>query len=296
MGDGRVLFKLGVIADAQYGDKDTKGHRDYRGSLAKLEQATAAIGRVEGICGVLHLGDLIEGHGSGERAQTREQQHAASAHDLQQIMAVLHAQPAAGPRPVWNVVGNHDHSLPRSELHAAFDPDRRSNPVHPAALYYDCELAEGWRLVVLDTTAVSTANGFRWPPAGPTGAELLEAADRYLAVHEGEDNAVDWNGGVGAAQLAWLAGVLARCAAAGERAVVCGHAPLLPEASDAWHVAWDWEEVVAVLDAQSGVVALYLSGHDHRGGYARSAAGVPHVTVAGMVEAPSGSNAYAVRE
>jgi hypothetical protein len=41
-------------------------------------------------------------------------------------------------------------------------------------------------------------------------------------------------------------------------------------------------------------VEAYFCGHDHRGGYVQSSGGVHHITVAGMVQAPLHSNAYAV--
>eukprot|EP01051_Picozoa_sp_SAG22_P016231 SAG22_NODE_2255_length_2781_cov_2.237882_3_plen_356_part_00 len=308
------IFRLGVIADAQYADKDQgTGRRDYRGSLKRLEQATASMGSeyggsAPGLCALLHLGDLIDGYGKGGQpgpAGAADQPEAASRRDLELVLARLRlpgGHRGAAAAPTYHAVGNHDHSLARPELHGRLlqgEPAaaaRVSKSVgHRSAFYFDAALAPGWRLVVIDTTAVSTANGFRWPPADEAGHGLLADADRYLAEHAGEPNALEWNGGLGAGQLEWLARVLGACAAAGERAIVAGHAPLLPAASDEVHVTWAWQEVVAVLDRFAATVAVCLNGHDHRGGFARSAAGgVPHVTVAGMVEAPPGSNAFCV--
>ena len=47
-----------------------------------------------------------------------------------------------------------------------------------------------------------------------------------------------------------------------------------------------------MLEASPATFA-YLAGHDHAGGYA-TAGGVHYLTLHGMVEAPPGSNAYAI--
>ena len=56
--------------------------------------------------------------------------------------------------------------------------------------------------------------------------------------------------------------------------------------------AWNWREIQEVLTSSHNVV-LHLSGHDHMGGY-RSHADVHFLTVEAMLEAPTGSNAYAL--
>jgi hypothetical protein len=42
----------------------------------------------------------------------------------------------------------------------------------------------------------------------------------------------------------------------------------------------NWSRVTRVDTPQQ--VAVYLAGHDHGGGFACTAAGVPHITVAGI--------------
>ena len=66
--------------------------------------------------------------------------------------------------------------------------------------------------------------------------------------------------------------------------VVLGHLPILLEASGPYYLLWDHAEVLELIESNSVVVA-YLAGHDHAGGYALRA-GVHHLTLPGMLEAP----------
>ena len=178
--------------------------------------------------------------------------------------------------PLRHVIGNHCLDVSRDDLEQrlAIEP------------FYTFDAGD-WRVIVLDTFQVSVLG----VPADHPGAVAAEA---WLAAHpQGQFlNATRWNGAVGQAQRSWLAAELAAAEEAGERALVLGHGPLLPAASTDHHVAWDHAEVRAVLEASPATFA-YFCGHDHAGGYATSG-GVHHLTVHGMLEAPPGSNAYAI--
>jgi manganese-dependent ADP-ribose/CDP-alcohol diphosphatase len=76
--------------------------------------------------------------------------------------------------------------------------------------------------------------------------------------------------------------------------VVLGHLPILLQASGPYYLLWDHAQVLELLEASPSVIA-YLAGHDHSGGYAEQA-GIQHLTLPGMLEAPEGTNAYAVVE
>ena len=193
---------------------------------------------------------------------------------------------------------------------------------------YSVPLHPGWRLVALDTTEMS---GHAQDSGDSARAR---AAREYLAAYpltegEGSENPQmsPWNGGPGAEQVAWLRGELQRAAESGERVVVAGHHQVGPGRSvRRTHAAWNWREVSEVVTAgklKGGVevdapdasgpapppssspsssspsssskspAVLYLAGHDHTGGYER-AGGVHFLTLEAIVEAPPGSNAFAV--
>lgn len=94
------------------------------------------------LAALLHLGDMIDGYpGHPDGA-------ALSRRDLGLVLAELGRVEAAGPR-VFHTLGNHDLAVPRAELAAALQLPEGSSG------YYAAPLAEGWRLVVLDTTDIS---------------------------------------------------------------------------------------------------------------------------------------------
>ncbi len=80
-------------------------------------------------------------------------------------------------------------------------------------------------------------------------------------------------------QLEWLKKTLASAAAAGEKAIVFCHFPVLPAGNLTLRNA---AEVIAALDS-SKCVAAYICGHAHSGNYVQ-AGGIHYLTVKGMVE------------
>jgi hypothetical protein len=54
-------FELGLIADAQYGDKPAKNGRTYRESLSRLAAAVEHLNELPTLKAVIHLGDVIDG-------------------------------------------------------------------------------------------------------------------------------------------------------------------------------------------------------------------------------------------
>jgi manganese-dependent ADP-ribose/CDP-alcohol diphosphatase len=160
--------------------------------------------------------------------------------------------------PVWqslstrtyNVAGNHDFVAPRRYGYYEF-----TRP--------------GWRFLVLDGMDVSVAS-----PEGSSMLQRLKTA--------GAANAQEWNGGIGATQLAWLRDRLAKAKAAHQRVIAFCHFPVFTESSTPAHLLWNHETVLQVLEA-SPAVAAWFNGHDHNGGYALHNE-VHFVTFPGLVE------------
>lgn len=197
----------------------------------------------------------------------------------------------------------------------------------PPPACYSVPLRRGWRLVALDTTEMS---GHAQDPPGSSRAD--EAAAYLLKrplIKGGEEGGGSlgledpqmspWNGGPGARQVEWLRRELAAAASRGEKCVVAGHHQVGPgKAVRRTHAAWNWREVAEVVSggrivdgvevkgedeegegeknaskSSSAAAVLYLAGHDHEGGYTK-AGGVHFLTLEAIVEAPKGSNAFAV--
>lgn len=255
---------VALIADVQYADKPTAGARHYRLTLEHLEACVEDLSSGEPLAFAIQFGDLIDG---------READPALALSDLDRVLARL----GKLDMDVLHVVGNHCLEVPRAQLEQRLGLTESSS--------YSRSL-HAWRFIVLDTMRVSVLG------LEPSDPRLAAASERLAALKAAKHpNATSWNGGVGAPQRDWLAGELAAAVAAGERAIVIGHHPLLAAASSEHHLAWDHEQVRQVL-AASPASFVYISGHCHAGGFA-SDAGIHHLTLKGMVEAPEGSNTYA---
>ena len=258
------LFRFGLLADVQYADKPDAGARHYRLALEHLDECVADLSGRD-LAFMAQLGDLIDGRG----------EPGGSRIDLEQVLSRMESIGV----PLVHVVGNHCLEVPRAELlpRLGLESGRQSFA------------RDGWRFLVLDSLELSVCG----VPADDPRA--IEAED-WLQEHadSGQLNVQRWNGGVGADQRAWLKAELAAAEAAGERVVVFGHLPILLEASGPYYLLWDHAAVLELLQSTPAVVA-YLAGHDHAGGYAQQA-GIHHLTLPGMLDAPEGTNAYAVVE
>jgi hypothetical protein len=109
-------------------------------------------------------------------------------------------------------------------------------------------------------------------------------------VDQGAINAKVWNGGMGAAQMTWLDGVLEQADAENEQVVLFSHFPVYPKDP---HNLWNHEALRAVLRAHPSVVA-YINGHNHAGNYGMED-GIHYLTLHAIVETPN-TSAFGVVE
>lgn len=218
---------------------------------------------------VMHLGDIIDGvteFGFLSRERTFS--------DLKRVMSVLsHLN-----RPLLHVLGNHCVLIERERLLTTLKMEKPG--------YYFRNLSPLWRVIVIDTVDVSLQRDEAHPH--------FREAHTYLQTHADEAHAKHWNGGLGAKQMRWLSQTLARTADDGRFAVVCGHIPMVEEASESAGVMYDHVAVQKLIGAH-GCVKAYFSGHHHAGGYAYKD-GIHHVTFEGVIDADAAEGAFAVAE
>ncbi|KAK9848481.1 hypothetical protein WJX84_012363 [Apatococcus fuscideae] len=272
-----MTLTVGLLADIQYADlenSNTEGRcQRYRESPGKLQQAVNSFIALDPqLACVLTLGDIING------------QHETQERDIQDLNLVLHLlQPlAARQLPVHNTFGNHCLSLPREYM-----LKRLGMP----ASFYAVDLAPGWRLLVLDTTEMSGHSG------KSKDAHESKEAQAYWEAHplsEAEPHMQSWNGGIGAQQMRWLHHKLQEADRQRMRVICTCHHQIGPGAARATHMAWNFKDIMDVV-LQSSCVTLVLSGHDHIGGYA-CIQGKHFVTLEALLEAPTGSSAFAIME
>lgn len=252
------VVSFAVVADIQYADKPAQGKRAYRESKAKLAALVSEINQHD-VDFVIQLGDLID----------------EGVDSLDAILPVFRRLRARQ----YHVLGNHDLSGGRALVLERLGMEKP---------YYDFSL-RGWRFVALDGMDVSVDGG--WPAGSPNQA----TGERILAHLKARStpNAVSWSGAIGEAQRRWLQRTLETAERMGEHVIVFCHFPVLAASSTPVHLLWNHEEVLSILSS-SPVVAAYMNGHDHRGGYAEG--GSTHfITLPGVVESGEKS-AYAVVE
>ena len=259
-----IILQFGALADVQYCNcpytPDEGPDYDFRASLPKLGRAIHALNAAydEGsLAFSIHLGDLVD-------------------RDPASFGPVL-AEWAAFTHPAFHVPGNHD-------IGAFGDYDRAvmalgiESPTGRGYYAFAVERAPGWRFLVLDGNDASLSVG-RQSEEYARGEMLFE-----LVQARGEATS-RWNGGVSAAQMAWMEDELREAQAAGERVVVFSHFPL--SGVDGFNL-WNGEAVLAVMERYEHV-AGFFGGHLH---YPYSVSGsetsraVPQVGVPSLLGPP----------
>ncbi|MEY4940182.1 MAG: hypothetical protein RIQ93_1917 [Verrucomicrobiota bacterium] len=256
-GASAPAFTMGLAADAQYADVEPKGTRFYRLGHPRLGAALEHFNS-RGVAFSVHLGDLID----------REWK---SFDDMLPVLATSRAR-------CHQLLGNHDFEV-LDEYKSRVPQRLGMNGRHQ---FFD---HQAFRFVVLDTNDVSTY-GRR------AGSAEYAAAEQELARLQAAKvrNAKAWNGGIGAAQLAWFDRACREARSAGRKVIVFAHHPVFPEND---HNLWNAGDVLALIDRHPHVVA-WFNGHNHAGGFGERD-GVPFVTLRGMVETAN-TSAYATAQ
>ncbi|MEA9393438.1 metallophosphoesterase [Acerihabitans sp. TG2] len=242
-----VRVRFGLLADPQYADVDPDpSHvRYYRHSLEKLAQVIDELNQ-QPLDFVVTLGDLVD------------RQWSSYADILPLYRRLKH--------PHLTVMGNHDaDTLSR---HLASQRPALALPKH----YFHFSFA-GYCFIAIDGNDLSLYCN------QANGDEQLRAQHMLGQLQaQGAIQAQPWNGGLGEAQLDWLAQTLQTAAQRHEQIIVFGHYPLAPEDR---HNLWNHQAVVALLVKYRA--RAYFAGHQHAGGYQRID-GTDFITLKGLVD------------
>lgn len=237
--------KIGVFADCQYVDSDTKGVRYYRNSLEKLDDCISAFNKNKELEFVVGLGDLID-------------------EDIRSFKAVNKVL-SNSVHNVYHVTGNHDFSVNPEDLEKVLPA------LNMKKGYYTFQ-KEGWQFIFLNGNEITfNSNNEKTVKLAEQTVQELKAKNL--------PNAHTWNGGLGDKQIQWLQKQLDKAEQKDRKVVLFCHYPLLPFED---HVLWDGKEVLKALKKYNCVKA-WINGHNHAGGYA-SEGGIHFVTMKGMVD------------
>lgn len=237
-------IQLGVFADCQYCDCDTKGTRFYRNSLQKLHDCIEHFNshKVDFVVG---LGDLID-------------KNFSSYDSVYPILAQSKAE-------IFQVIGNHDLSV-KSEY---FEQVPQKLKLEKSWYSF---AKKGWRFIFLN------GNDLTFQSNDPETVEKAKTLTAKLK-DEGKPNYHEWNGGIGKEQLQWMEHELQEAQAGRQKVILFCHYPLRPFEA---HALWNAEEVVDILKKYDAV-KCWMNGHNHTGNYTFSD-GIHFLNMKGMVE------------
>ncbi len=245
--------RIGVFADCQYCDCETKGSRFYRNSTDKLEKCIEHFNSVNNIDFIVNLGDLID-------------------RDFESYIPVKNILQRS-VNDIINLPGNHDLEVQNEYL------SKVPQELGLSEMYHSY-VSNGWMFIFTD------GNDLSFKSEDP---EKIKKAEELTSVleKEGKPNYYEWNGGIGEKQLKWMEKQLKKAERKNLRAAVFCHYPLLPLGA---HSLWNYEEVMKLIEKYD-CVKLWMNGHNHAGGYAIHD-GIHFVTLNGMVETED-QNAFA---
>jgi 3',5'-cyclic AMP phosphodiesterase CpdA len=241
----KPLFTFGVITDVQYCDCEPAGTRYYKSSLSKLREAMASF-KTDSMAFVVDLGDLID-------------------RDFASYKPVMNILDSSGLK-VWHVTGNHDYQV--DQKYKKRIPQLEGNKNGYYSFNHDT-----FRFIVLNGNDISTY--------GNGNKKAVEEAQQLIQKlkSDGETNGIDWNGGLGAKQMAWFKSQLDEAAAKSEKVIILCHFPAWPVNQ---HNLLNYNEVLTLLEKYNNII-VWFNGHNHAGNYGNFNL-IHFVTLRGMVE------------
>ena len=247
-------FRIGLIADCQYCDCETRGARHYKTSKDRLSEAVENLNKFS-LKYTIHLGDFID-------------------RDFNSFDTLI---------PIWNelkskkyhVLGNHDFEVEDSLKSSIFEKLNIQNR------YYSFT-ESNWRFIVLDGNDLSFQGGLTEEKKKQTDSLYNSLINKDL------DYLQKWNGGLSQDQLDWVKSELDLAAKNKEKVGFYCHFPIFPEEV---HNLWNRKDLMDLI-SQYSCVKLYINGHNHAGAY-EAQNGIHFLTLKGMVETKN-SSSYAM--
>ncbi|TKC08584.1 metallophosphoesterase [Pedobacter frigoris] len=252
----KPILRVGLIADIQYADIESRGTRYYRNSLSKLRNCVDELNKQK-VQFSLNLGDIID----------------RNPKDLDSVLPILKRL----KKPIYTTTGNHDY-------HGVTENEFLYKKLGMPAEYYSFT-KKGWLFIMMNTNEVASY-------ANITGTwkeqELRKMVDS-IKVAKGV-NAEEYNGGVSSRQLIWVDSLLAKAQSEGTNVFIFSHHPL--DFSRGF-TALNSANILQVISKYNCVKALF-AGHHHSGDFGYHST-IPCITLEGMVET-SDQNAYGILE
>ncbi|MCC8145740.1 MAG: metallophosphoesterase [Bacteroidales bacterium] len=248
------IIRIGLIADIQYGDCDSRGSRFYRNSLPKLDSCMVDFNQNH-VHFIVNLGDLVD----------------RSPNDIDAVLSIL----KQAESPVYNITGNHDYG-------GFKDNEALYRKLNMPQEYYSL-LSQNWRFILLNTNEIASYANVEetWKEK-----ELKEQMDHLKKTDK--KNGQSYNGGISSIQLKWLEDQLKAAEKNDENVIIFSHHPLYPSSA---YTALNDEAILNTVSEFECVKAI-ISGHHHTGAFGNYK-NIPCITTEGMIETEN-TNAYGI--
>lgn len=250
------ILRIGLIADIQYADVDSRGTRYYRNSLNKLRNCVDELNKKK-VQFSLNLGDVID----------------RNPKDLDSVLPILKRL----KKPIYTTTGNHDY-------HGITENDFLYKKLGMPAEYYSFT-KKGWLFIMMNTNEVASYANIE----GTWKEKELKKMVDSIKLAKGV-NAEEYNGGISSRQLIWVDSLLAKAQSEGTNVFIFSHHPL--DFSRGF-TALNSKNILHVISKYNCVKALF-AGHHHSGDFGYHST-IPCITLEGMVETPD-QNAYGILE
>lgn len=252
----KPILRVGLIADIQYADVESRGTRYYRNSLKKLRDCVENLNKQK-VKFSLNLGDIID----------------RNPKDLDSVLYILKGL----KKPIYTTTGNHDY-------HGVTDNQFLYKKLDMPAEYYAFK-QKNWLFIMLNTNEVASYANV----AGTWKEKELTTMVDSIKLAKGV-NAEEYNGGISSRQLNWLDSLLAKAQSQHQKVLIFSHHPL--DFSRGF-TALNSQEILNVIAKYNCIKALF-AGHHHSGDFGYHSS-IPCITLEGMVET-SDENAYGFLE
>ena len=298
------MISIGLIADIQHADCDNgrsfRGQpRYYRQALQVAKEASREFHR-QHVDAIINLGDTVDAKAKDVNADDISNPcldrvihalHSGEVVDDTDADTTATAISSNQKRPILHIHGNHELEVQsreqlRDKLGIPFSPDDNSDELvgnysHVVEVTggEENKLLPALRLVFLDTYDVCLQRQVG-SPKHQLALEILRQHNPNIGNWQSPEGLVGvdrrfvrMGGAVGQGQLRWLRDELGQARRQNQVVIVCAHQPILPASVAASDLpatlCWNYPDILDIMSAHRDVVALVLSGHAHRDGYAR---------------------------
>lgn len=240
------VMSIGLIAEAQYADKENDGLKKHRNSLEKLQAAIDTFNTNKVNC-TQTLGNLIDTNWIS-------------------FDAVIPIFEQLNPSiPNQHLLGNKDFNI---------DDSKKKNLIEKLTIpsnYYSY-IKNNWKFIVLDATDYSYHGN-------ALHNKDINIINSYYNYTLNKPNHSKDLGAIGQDQQVWLKRELDQSSIQNQRIIIYCNTPIKPANNE--HNLWNDFEIINLIKNYSNVVA-YINGQNLDGNYAQSN-GIHCITLSGMV-------------